>query len=164
MPIGVPLPLVRPGVLTVKVTPVADTAGAYTSGDLIGDKLTLASAVDRSGSSGLIQSVTLVDLAKQNADIDVVFFLGDPSSTTFTDQAALDIADADMSKIIGYAQVLNYASFNDNAVGFVGNLVIPFVQDPSGGDQTIYAALVCRGTPTYVSASDLVLTVGILPV
>ncbi len=144
-------------VLEVDLT--VDT-NAYASGDLIGAKLSLTVPPWAAGDTAgfLIQSVSLKDLAKQNAAIDVVFFHADPSGTTFTDNAALDVADADVSKIAGFAQVLTYASFNDNSYAQAGNLAIPVVM-PAGA--TLYACLVSRGTPTY-AASDLSLRVGIV--
>jgi hypothetical protein len=137
---------------------------AYASGDLIskaGTVLSITSAMpaDQRGRAGIIQSIGLVDQAKQSAAIDVVFFNANPTATTFTDNAAFDIDDSDMAKIIGYASITSYASFNDNSFGFVGNLAMEFALN---GSTTLYAALVSRGAPTYAAATDLVLTVGIL--
>ena len=140
-------------------TPTVDTS-AYASGDLIGDdKITLGDAVISRGYGGLIESVVITDLGKQSASIDVVFFTSDPSGTTFTDNAALDIADTDLVKIVGVAAVADWYAFNDNSVGQVLNLALPFVLRD---DENLYAALVSRGTPTYASTSDLTLRVGVL--
>ena len=131
---------------------------AYAAGDLIGAKLSITLPAWATGKRGfLIQSVSLQDLAKQSAAIDVLFFHADPSGTTFTDNAALDVADADVASIAGFAQLLTYSNFNDNGYAQAGNLALPVVVDGS----TLYACLVSRGTPTY-AASDLKLRVGIV--
>lgn len=146
----------------VSVTPTVDTS-AYASGDLIGGKLTLSSAGRfgdklRNG-TGVVQSVVVADKAKQSVTLDVVLFDTDPTGTTFTDNAAFAVADADIGKIIGVASVSNWTAFSDNSVGDAINLTnLPF---DLGESTTIYAALVARGAPTYVAATDLVVRVGI---
>lgn len=133
--------------------PVCDT-NIYASGDLIGGLLTFANAARVAAGSGTIQGVVIGDLAKQDSAIDIVFFNANPDGTTFTDQAALDIADADIPKIIGVMKVLasDYSDFNDNSVATKAPFGLPF---KLASGTSIYACLVCRGTPTYASASDL---------
>ena len=148
---------------TVKTTPTIGTS-AYASGDLIGPKLTFENACRQKSEggdegTGLIQSVVLTDLAKQDVSIDVIFFDTDPSNTTFTDNAPFDVADADLPNIIGVAQITTYADFNDNSVGWAANLELPF--DLKSRSNSLYAAMVSRGSPTY-AASDLTLRVGIM--
>jgi hypothetical protein len=156
------------GLMWLEATLTVDTS-AYATGELMGKaaggtgvasnpiELALPDTWNRAHGY-LIQSVALVDQASQRAAIDVVFFNADPSATTFTDQAALDIADADMDKIAGVASVTTYASFADNAFGQATNLGIVAVQP---GD-TLYACLVSRGAPTYAAANDLRLRVGVV--
>ncbi len=139
--------------------PVCDT-NAYAAGDLIGGKLTLTPAVRLQGFGGILTRITLTDKAKQNAPIDVVFFVADPTGTTFTDQAALAIADADLLNAF-HVSILatDYASFSDNSEATVSNVGAAFRL--AAAEKALYAALVCRGTPTYVAADDLQLTVAI---
>jgi hypothetical protein len=133
--------------------PVCDTS-IYAPGDLIGGLLTFANAARIAAGSGTIQGVVMGDLAKQDAAIDIIFFSASPDGTTFTDQAALDVADADISKIIGVMKILasDYSDFNDNSVATKASFGLPF---KLASGTSIYACLVCRGTPTYASASDL---------
>jgi hypothetical protein len=140
--------------------PTVDHAGAYAAGDLIGGKLTLSPAVRLPGFGGIITRITLSDKAKQNAPIDVVLFVADPDATTFTDQAALDIDDADLLNSF-HVSILatDYASFADNSEATVNNVGAAFRL--AAGSKELYAALVCRGTPTYAAAGDLQLTVAI---
>ena len=147
----------------VENTPTIETS-IYASGDLVGTKIELAEAVDgdtnQSGTvGGLIQSVVVTDLGAQSADLDIVFFDADPSNTTFTDNAAFDVHDTDLLNIVGVAQITTWVALSDNSVGQALQLAIPFVLD-SG--HSLFAAIVSRGTPTYVSTSDLTLRVGVL--
>ncbi len=137
-------------------------AAAYASGDLVGGLIRLDNCnpdnTGRRDAGGLIQSVAIADLAAQNITKDVVFFDSNPDGTTFTENAALDIADADLLKIIGVAQVSSWFSFNDNSMGQAVNLAIPFAI----AGAPLYAAIVERGAPTYASTADLHIRVGIL--
>lgn len=146
----------------VTATPAVDT-NIYASGDLVGTKITLTSATRVATGRGRVVSVTLVDQAKQSAAIDVVFFNADPSGTTFTDNAALDVADADALKFAGHVSIVagNYAAFADNSAATVAVSGMGIAVQPTDG-QTLYACLVSRGTPTYAAATDLKLSVGII--
>lgn len=144
-------------------TPVVDTA-AYASGDLIGEKLEFDLSVFRDMPGLMVQSVQIVDLDKQSAAVDLVLFESDPTGTTFTDQAALAVADADLSKVSGVAQVTTYAAFSDNSLGRANNLAIPARIEPTDGSAKLFAALVSRGTPTYTGASNLIVRVGVVAV
>lgn len=142
------------GVATAVIAP---NSTAYASGDLIGGKLSLTGLVPYKGGRALISSLALSDLAKQNAAIDIVFFNADPTGTTFTNNSALDVADADLPKIAGYFSITasDYASFNDNSVATVK----PAISLDTNGTSVVYAAAVSRGAPTYASATDLQLKV-----
>lgn len=144
--------------VVVEAAPACDTA-AYAAGELIGGKLTLSFATASSVFTGIISNVTIIDKDKEAADLDVVFFDTDPSSTTFTDQAAFDPADADLLNIICTVSVTTDVAFSDNGISYANNVNCPFITPSS---TTIYAAIVSRGTPTYTTSSDLLLRVGIL--
>lgn len=148
------------GLIIAQVQPAIETS-AYASGDLIGEKLTFSDVVkqyDRGG-GGLVQSSVLVDQAAQEADIDLILFDTDPTGTTFTDNSALDVADADMDKIVGVVEFRTYYAFGDNSVGQSLNLALPFILSTG---QDLYGALVSRGTPTYAAATDLIVRLNIL--
>ncbi len=144
-------------------TPTVSASSAYTAGDAVGGKISLTLAVLPGTRSAMIHQVIVTDLGAQTDDTDVIFFDSDPSATTFTDNAALDIADADLVKVFAVVPLTLHKDFSDNGVSLpaVGdNLNIPFVLD--AGETTLYAALVTRGTPTYASTSDITLRVGIV--
>ncbi len=140
------------GIWYIEQAVTVEASPDYSAGDLVGGKLTLSSKAN----GGLIQTVIITDLAGVNINKDVVFFDTNPSNTTFTENAALAIADADLVDILGVAAVDTWFSFSNNSVGQALNLAIPFVNTP------LYAAIVERGTANYASTSDLSIRVGIL--
>jgi hypothetical protein len=142
---------------TLSASPTVDTA-IYASGDLIGGKLSFTSAVLASAGGGEILNCLLADQAKQDAEIDLVLFDADPTGTTFTDQAALDIADADLTKIIGIYRFSDYADFADNAIAQV-TLASGF---KLASGTTLFGALVSRGTPTYVAGTDVTVRISVI--
>lgn len=145
----------RTGVVTT--TPTIDTA-IYASGELMGGLQTLSNATSPTVFGGIIAQVEITDKDAENAAIDVIYFDSNPSSTTFTDQAPLDIADVDLTKIICVVSITAYKAYADNSSAALQNVNCPFRASSS----TIYAAFISRGTPTYTSASDLSLRTGIL--
>lgn len=144
-------------------TPTVSATPDYTTGDNMGGKITIEKIgrlhrlID---SRGIIQSVVITDKSGQNLDIDVIFFDSDPSGTTFTDNAALTIVDADLVKIVGTVLVNTWSAFAANGVGFETNLGIPF--DLGSANASLFAALVARNSHNLASTSDLTLRVGIL--
>ena len=147
--------------LLATISPTVDTL-AYATGDLIGGKLTLPNVPRQ----GIIQSLVLVDQAKQSAAIDVVIWRRNPGSTTFTDQVALDVADADLLKLACVLSVAaaDYDTFADNGVATLTAINVPYEIDETGqnGAYNLYACLVSRGTPTFVAGTDVQLQLGII--
>lgn len=157
-----PLPVdLRHSNLSIVATPTVSTSPAYSSGDLIGTKLTLANAARIAGGSGYLRSLVLTDKAKQSAQIDVVFFRTDPSNTTFTDNAALVVNATDLLTIVGHVSIVtaDWCAFNANSVATKAGLGLEYQLVGT----SLYACLVSRGTPTYTSTSDLQLTIKVEP-
>ena len=144
-------------------TPTVDASNNYATGDNMGGLITLTNVgrlhrlID---SRGIIQSVVITDLSGQNLDIDVIFFDTNPTNSTFTDNVAQTIVDADLLTIIGVANVTTWAAFVANGVGVAVNLGITFDLGVANGE--LYCALVARGAHNLESTSDLTLRVGIL--
>ncbi|HEB26268.1 MAG TPA: hypothetical protein ENI05_00635 [Porticoccus sp.] len=129
----------------------------YADGDLVGEKLTLTDMIPpRKG--GILQTIVLHDLDAQDASMVLIIWDLDPSSTTFTNNSVLDIADADLPNVIAKVNISNlcYDDFSDNSIGEVDNLSIPM------RGNTLFAALVSDGaTPTY-TANGLSMSIGLL--
>lgn len=143
----------------IVLTPTLD-ASAYAAGDLMGGVLTLANAMDSSGDTGAVLSVAVYDKAAQGAAFDILFFNVAPTLVS-ADNAALNIADADMAAgFIGRVSIAasDYATTaagKDATVAGLGLLV-----KSAPGKDDLYAVLQCQGAPTY-AASSLVIKVGI---
>lgn len=143
-----------------KLTPtVTVTSGAaYTAGNSVGGKLTLA-ACKTSESPGLIQSVVLTFKATQTDAYRVVFFDADPTGTTITDKTAFSVASADLPKVIGVALCDEIFQTGSTSVIQAIDLALPFTV-ASGSN--IYAAIYTTGTPTFSSTSDVSLAVRVV--
>lgn len=142
----------------VTVAPTVSIAPTYTSGDLVGGKLTFANALRGIARHGTLQSVTLTDESGQLVDLDVVIFGEDPTGTTFTDNAAFTINTADMSKVLGVVHLYDHTGIG--AKGISEALALGMNLISSTG--TIYAAIIARGAPTYATTTALNLRLGIV--
>ena len=144
-----------------KISPtVTVTSGsAYTAGNSVGGKLTLTNASKSSETPGMIQSVIVTTKATQTDPVRVVFFDADPTGTTIADKTALDIAAADLPKVIGVALCDEVFQVGTGSVLQAIELAIPFTV---ASGQTIYAAIQTNATPTYNSTSDVAISVRII--
>lgn len=135
------------------------TAGAYTSGMVVGGKQSLANAVRSSGGSGIIQSVSVSKKTALTAPYDVYFFHTDPTNSTFTDNSALALNVADLPYLIGVAHCTDLVDNGTPKTLQANNLAIPF---KLATGTTLYAVAVIRGAETLASTSAIVMNVGIL--
>lgn len=142
-------------------TPTIDTA-AYGAGELLGTKLEFDLGAFRDLPGVLIQSVQLIDQDNERKDIDLVLFDSDPTGTTFTNSSAFDIADADMTKILGVVNLTDtdYDAFADNAIAQINNVGIPVRLNATSAQLPIYGALVAREAITFTAVTDLVVRIG----
>jgi hypothetical protein len=132
---------------------------AYSAGDAVGGKLTFSEAVAKGQFSGVIDSLVLIDLAKQAIETDLYLF--DRDFTATNDNAAFDPTDADLANCIGVITLVagDYKACSDNHVACKSNVNLPFALAADGS--TLYGQLVTRGTPTYVAAGDLTVKLGV---
>jgi hypothetical protein len=143
-------------IISLTETPTIST-GAYASGDLLGTLMKFKSSELSQNQRCVIQSLIVFDKDKENIDVDVVIFESNPSSTTFTDNAALAIADADLDKIAHVESLTSYVDFSDNSVAESQSMTIPVTFTDS-----IYVCLVTRGAPTYTATTDISLKLSII--
>lgn len=142
----------------VVATPTITSGSTYASGNQIGGLLAL-SGVNGGGSSGCtLQDVVVVDASGQNAAMDVLLF--DASVTVGSDKAAVNISASDMANHCLGNLKLAASAYSSAGTPSVAALVgSPLLCKPAAGNGTasgsLYAVLVCRGTPTYTSTSAL---------
>lgn len=145
---------------------IAVQAAAYGSGDVLGtgNPVELEVFTFENG-TGVLQSISIGDLSKVDGIIDIVVFNDNPSSTTFTDNAALDIADTDIPKVIGVVPIVaaDYSDFADNSVATVTafGLLLKNMSATSGKKNKIWLAFVSKDTKTY-DANAISANIGIL--
>lgn len=143
---------------SLTATPTISTS-VYAAGDQIGGIMELDPDLVNCepNDAFVIQSISFIDKASQDAAIDLLFF--SESVTLASDNAAADVSDADLvSYYLGHVSIAatDYSALNDNSVGSVRNVGLQLKMPTGGGDAKIYVAAVSRGTPTYASTSDLV--------
>ena len=136
------------------------TAGAYSANDAVGGLMTFNAAAYKTFGSGVIQTITIVDDAAQNAEMELHLF--DQTFTATGDNDAFDPSDADLENYLGYILVTtaDYKSFTDNSAASVSNVGLAFNLVSTGVN--LFGQLVTRGTPTYVATSDLTVKLAIL--
>lgn len=103
-------------VVEITVTPTVSTSPAYAINDCIGGKLTFANAALVSAGWCRVTGIQVIDLDKDMPACILTLFTADPSTTTFTDNAALDVADADMDKIRKTQAIVDWTGYADNAI------------------------------------------------
>ena len=147
--------------IILEAVPAVVGAVAYAAGDNIGGKLTFNIPNFGAGlaTGFVLKSVVVTDLSGQAAALDLLLFDEDPSGSTFTDNAAQAIADADLVKSVGFVQITSYAALATSAIGRGEiNRDIPII---AGAGAQLFGAVVARGTPTYVSVVDLRVRLGL---
>jgi hypothetical protein len=163
----------RPKLVRVTATPVISSGSIYANGDCLGPLQTIANAVRAGALSGRILSATIVDKTQaQRAAIDILFFTS--TVTTAADNAAFTISDTDIQNCLGvipvkaldyntawpgtplnsiatvpYADLTTSANLNNSSQ-------LPFPIVTTGTD--LFMQLIVRGTPTYTSTSDIVVS------
>lgn len=149
-------------------TQIGVVAAAYGSGDVLGTGNPIALEVlTTPNGTAILQSLVINDLDKLDGAIDVVVFNDNPTATTFTDNAALDINDADLTKVIHSGVSVtasNYKDFNDNSSATVTGVGCP-VKNASatdGNKAKIWVAFVSRDTKTYTSNNSVSAKLGFL--
>lgn len=137
------------------ITPTV-TAGAYTTGQVVGGLISLTNAAQSSGGGGFIQSANINIKTALTAPYDIYFFDTDPTNSTFTDNSALVLNVADLPFLCGIAHVVDLSSDGTPQTLQSQNLAIPFRLNTG---TTLYAVIVMRGGQTFASTSAVILNV-----
>ena len=148
-----------PGTVHLTAAPTV-TAGAYTAGQVVGGKISLATAARVNNGSGVIQNVLVTVSTALSAPFDVFFFDTNPTNSTFTDNAALALNAADLPYLCGVAHCNDQVSGGTPQIFQAVNLAIPFKLGAAA--TTLYAVIVMRGGETLASTSAIGLSVIIL--
>lgn len=132
------------------------TVGAYSSGNAVGGKITLASLLPAGSEYNCaITDVVLIDKAANVVPYDLIFFDSDLAGTV-TDKTAYAIHASDVPKCLGHFSLGGLVSFG--AAGGIITLSNIYKRLTLVG-VSAYAVLVARGAPTYTSTSDVLLRI-----
>jgi hypothetical protein len=142
----------------VEDTPVISTS-AYAAGDQIGGINTIWPGITDKNITYVLQSISVVDKAGQEMEIEIHFFDSLPTVAS-VDNAAVNITDAELAdKYAGSAiiKATDYQTFggSSNSVGSVDNIGLAVKPTTDGGGK-MYTVMVIRGAGDYASTSDLV--------
>jgi hypothetical protein len=138
----------------VEVTPTLDT-NAHAADDQLTTVMTIDPGIkDSEGSDAyIIQSITIVDAAKQSVET-VIFFFDESPTIASSQNAALNISDAEMAdKCLGYATVSSYEDLSANSVGCARNVGLQLKMKTGATNGAVYAVAKTNGTPTYAANS-----------
>jgi hypothetical protein len=128
----------------------------YANGDMVGSAEIQLANVTNEGAGIVLQVITGYDLDSQNSLLTLLFFSAEPTNTTFTDNAALDIHDSDIPYFVGHVSVpaSAYTSLSDNSVFTVRNIGLTMQLL----NQDLWVVVMSGGTPTYTTTSSLAIT------
>lgn len=144
----------------VSVTPVLAFAGAYTANDQVGSVNTIADAAANTGGTVEVESLVIIDKAKQSLALDLFFF--DVSPTLISvDNGEFEMSDANIAAAYkGHIRVVA----GDYAATKTASVANPKIQGlylkALAKTKNLYCVVVTRGGPTYADG-DLVFRIGL---
>lgn len=150
------VPIQNQGIAVV-LTPVLTVAGAYQAGDCLGALIALTNIATANGKSIYIINSVLADKAEQTFTATLLIFNANPTGTTFTDNSAMNVVDADMAKVIG---AIPFTTLKDIGGGKISiGDTSPVKITPASDSRSLWAAVIIdSGTPTF-AAGDVVITI-----
>lgn len=141
-------------IFKVAVNPVIDTA-IYAAGDAMHTGAIRVQNCLQYNDSGRIVGVTLTNSAIVAGVITMYVFASNPSGSTITANAALNIVAADLPKLLGHINIAaaDYEAFSATTEAtVVSNLAVKNDTDL----RDLYVVLKIKsGTPTYASTTGL---------
>ncbi len=142
----------------IKDTTAVSTTPAYSIGDAVGGKRTIANALTAAG-TGVLESITVLDRANQSAPLTIIIFDADPTNATITDNAAFVYSTDDL-KVLGQINIAatDYTTLNSKAVATIKGIGLTL----KAAGTSLYVAVVTSSTPTYAATTDVQIILGIL--
>jgi hypothetical protein len=131
---------------------------AYAANNLVGGKITFGNAERRPSVGGRIRTIVVGDQEGKNAPGTLWLFDADPTASTFTDKAVLNVASADVSKIIAAVPI---GSTDYVAIGtFVKSIATEKgLEIPYNG--ALYGAFQVAGSFSWAGSTSLSVRVGV---
>lgn len=144
----------------VTVTPVLASAGLYAANYQVGAVNTIRDAAAATGGTVEIESLILIDKAKQSLALDVFFFDVSPTLVS-ADNGEFEMSDANLAAAYkGHIKIVA----GDYAATKTASVANPRIQGlllkALAATKNLYCVVVTRGAPTYADG-DLVIRIGI---
>lgn len=139
---------------------VTNDANIYADLDQLGELITITDAFSVASYKGSINSITVIDAVKQKAAFRIYFFDEAPTVAS-SDNAALDITDAEMiGKCIGKVEIAaaDYKDLANCSVATVQGLNLVYTSKSS----SLHCICQSGGTPTYGATNSLTLKIGLV--
>lgn len=151
------------GIETVfDIEPVIQNA-AYAANDVLCATIQIPNAVLTPGGSCLLHSLTLLDKADQGAEIEIYILRSNVSLGAVN--GPITITDADAEEILAVIPIAQ-ADYHDLVNSQIANAgdqkAIGMTLIAAPGSTSLWLSMVTRGTPTYVSTSDLFIHLGLV--
>jgi hypothetical protein len=135
------------------VTP-STTVGAYTAGQEVGGLMTFA--IGGAG-SGLLESIRVTCKSVQATSLKLYIFDTNPTNSTWSDKTTPAINAADVSFLRGVFLLSSPDSgLGTHTIWNLEGIACSFI------GASLYGVLVCVGTPTFASASDITVKLGVV--
>ena len=130
---------------------------AYAADDMIGDAEVQLENILNEGTGIVLQSIAVHDRDSQEAGITLLFFAKEPSNTTFSDNGALDMDDADMVHFVGHVSIESgdYKTLTGSASSVATLKNIGLSMELL--NKSLWVVPVCDGTPTWTNAANLII-------
>lgn len=150
----------RSGIIQPVITNT--TATAYAAGDVFGGKITLTNALRKVGGTGVLQSISIVDLDNVKSPFTILIYASDPVSGTYTNDAAYTSNTTDAARVLGKVKV---AAADYDTLGGDAFAMVPFTPFVVWGNATanLYAVIIIpSGSPTFPTTQAVKFTFGFL--
>ncbi len=142
--------------MSISIVPaLASFATPYSANDVLGGVNTVLVLSSPGDGIETLGSVAVIDKAKQKKEFDLFFF--DSLPVISADNAAFDLTDAYALGYIGHVSIAAADYIDSASNSFAVAKGVSLKMPDSGGGQTIYCVAVTRSTPTYGSATDLMI-------
>ncbi len=156
---GVQVIATNSGTTSPSAAPTVTAASAYAIGNEVGGLLTFTNVVNAGPLSGVLQSIEVMAKSVQTTGLKLYLFSTNPTNSTWTDKSAPAINAADIPFLMGeYSLVTPDSGLGTHTVWNLDGIGKAFV----AAAMTIYGVLVCTGTPTWGSTSDVTVKLGVL--
>ena len=137
-------------IIKVEGSTIGVNTTAYADNDLVGEQFEMK--VGHEGKGVVLQGITLHDIDSQTAILEIVIWGKDPSGSTFTNNSAVTVVDADLPTIQAVVNVAaaDYVAFADNSIAIVKDLVIPLKSEAGNKYYVLFRSN--GSTPTYTAS------------